>query len=318
MKKRILLLLCLVLLISLPSSINAGIFTVPEWVQKSCVFLMKGEEPTGTGFLLWLKDQDITFCYLVTAKHVIQKVLSNSNAPLSVRFNLKEKGKAEVIAFPTFNFNGLRWLQHNNPAVDLAALPLSIFSRIKDLEVGGKKVENEKDNFFASSDWINRYKVGPGDQVFTLGLVPYLYSKDQLNLVLSRFGKISLLPEEEIFIPGGKQKAYFIDCQAFPGNSGGPAFVLIERTETGALIAGWRFALLGVVTEFVPSPLRGKKVGLQETGPKKKIQLIENTGITKVVPIDYLIEIIFSDNQKAFRKKILEAIKNRRKVENEE
>ena len=128
MKNRILLLLCFVLLISLPNSINAGTFTVPEWVQKSCVFLMKGEKPAGTGFLVWLEDQEFTFCYLVTAKHVIQKVLSNSNAPLSVRFNLKQKGKAKIITFPTFNFNGLRWLQHDNPAVDLAALPLAVFA----------------------------------------------------------------------------------------------------------------------------------------------------------------------------------------------
>ena len=141
--------------------------------------------------------------------------------------------------------------------------------------------------------------------MFSLGLVPYLYSKDQPNLVLSRFGKISLLPEDELDLPGGKQKTYFIDSQAFGGNSGGPVFVKIGRKESGKTPFGtWRFALLGVITQFVPSPLRMKEVQLQKIPPKKGIQLIENTGITKVIPVDYLTEILFSDEQKKFRKRM--------------
>lgn len=313
MKSRYLSLLVLVLLPFLTQA-HASDFTVPDWVQKSCVFIMDGENAKGTGFLIWLEDYESTFCYLITAKHVIEPILSKSNTPLSLRFNLKEEGKAEIITFPTFTFNGIRWLQCNNPAVDIAVVPLMIFGKIQDLETGGKVISDPNDEFMATAEWIKKYKIGAGDNVFTLGLVPYLYSKDQINLVLSRFGKVSLLPQKEITIPGGKQKAYFIDSQAFGGNSGGPVFVLINRNESGAMITGWRFALLGVVTQFVPSPLRMMEVTTQNTAQQKRVLPIENTGITKVIPVDYLLDIIFSDEQKKFRKEIVEAAKKKKKT----
>jgi len=313
MKSRYLSLLMAVLL-PFSAQAYASNFTVPDWVQKSCVFIMNGEKAQGTGFLIWLKDYESTFCYLVTAKHVIEPILSKSNTLLSLRFNLKEEDKAEIITFPTFEFDGVRWLQCNNQAVDIAVVPLMIFGKIQDLETGGKLISDPNDEFLATAEWIKKYKVGAGDDVFTLGLVPYLYSKDQINLVLSRFGKVSLLPQKEIAIPGGKQKAYFIDSQAFGGNSGGPVFVLIERNESGGMIVGWRFALLGVVTQFVPSPLRMQKVTVQDTAQQKGIQLIENTGITKVIPVDYLSDIIFSDEQKKFRKEIVEANRKKNKA----
>lgn len=114
---------------------------------------------------------------------------------------------------------------------------------------------------------------------------------------------------KEVDLPGGKQKSYFIDSQAFGGNSGGPAFVLLERNESGGMIIGWHFALLGVVTQFVPSPLRTQKFNLEDTTQKQGLILIENTGITKVVPVDYLVDILFSDEQLKFRTEIVKAKK---------
>ncbi len=72
------------------------------------------------------------------------------------------------------------------------------------------------------------------------------------------------------------------------------------------MIIGWRIALLGVVTEFVPSPLRAAEVQL--TGAEKQRILIpmENTGISKVVPVDYLTGLLFSQGQQEFRKKVVE------------
>ena len=267
---------------------------------------MSDEEAKGTGFLIWIKEYDFNFCYLVTAKHVAQSVLSNNQNPLKVRFNLKEGNNSKIIDFPTFNFEGKRWIEHENPAIDIAVIPLTIFDKVSKLEVGVRLIESPEDEFLATTQWIDRYKVAPGDQAFTLGLVPYLYAKDQKNLVLSRYGTISLLLDQEINLPGGKQKAYFLDCQAFPGNSGGPAFVLIERSEKGPLLSGWRFGLLGVVSEFVPSALRTRRIDIQDTQDQTAIQLIENTGISKIIPVDYLVDILFSDNQKYFRKEIIE------------
>lgn len=293
------------LLLLSPFSSPAGTFTVPEWVEKSCVFVMKGEKAEGTGFLLGVKDQETTFFYFVTAKHVIKPALENSRT-LRLRLNVRDSDKAEIVDFPIFLFDGKPWIEHTNNAVDLAVSPLALADKIQRYDVQMNTVDSPTNELFACDTFIKKYKVRPGDQAFTLGLVPYLFSKDTKNLVMARSGTISMVGVSELPLPGGTQKAHFLDCAAFGGQSGGPAFVLLERTETGALIAGWRIALLGIVTEFVPSPLRMAEVTLAEQEKQKAMMPIENTGISKVVPVDYLADILFSDSQKEFRRQVLE------------
>jgi hypothetical protein len=282
-----------------------GTFTIPDWVMKSCVFVMKGDKAEGTGFLLGVKEQESTFCYFITAKHVISPALK-SEPVLRLRLNKKDGSNAEVVDFPMIGFKNKPWIEHSNPAVDLAIAPLAIFNKIEKYDVQMYTVKSEDDDLFASQAFIQRFKVRPGDSAFTIGLVPYLFIKDNENLVMSRSGTISMVGTKELNIPGGKQIAHFLDCAAFGGQSGGPAFVLLERNENGALIAGWKIGLLGVVTEFVPSPLRSAKVRLTEEAQKEAIIPIENTGISKIVPVDYAIDIIFSKDQKDFRKKTYE------------
>lgn len=72
------------------------------------------------------------------------------------------------------------------------------------------------------------------------------------------------------------------------------------------MILGWRFALLGIVTEFVPSPLRAAKAVLTEKEEQETLIPMENTGISKVVPVDYLVDLLFSQDQKEFRKRVVE------------
>jgi len=282
-----------------------GTFTIPDWVMKSCVFVMKGDKAEGTGFLIGVKEQESTFCYFVTAKHVILPALKDTSV-LHLRLNKKDGSGAETIEFPMFRFNNKAWLEHNNPAIDLAVAPLAIFDKVQKYDVQMYPVDSATNDIFATQSFINRFKVRPGDSAFSLGLVPYLFNKDGENLVMSRSGTISMVGTKELNLPGGKQVAHFLDCAAFGGQSGGPAFVLLERSEDGALIAGWRIALLGVVTEFVPSPLRSAKVVLTEEERKEAVIPIENTRISKVVPVDYLVEILFSGEQQDIRKKVVE------------
>lgn len=72
---------------ALPFCARGGTFTIPEWVEKSCVFVMKGDKAEGTGFILGVKDQDTTFFYFITAKHVIVPALKDAKS-LKLRLNL--------------------------------------------------------------------------------------------------------------------------------------------------------------------------------------------------------------------------------------
>jgi hypothetical protein len=279
----------------------AGTFTVPEWVRNSCVFVMLNDTTAiGSGFLVGIQQDSVTFCYLISAKHVIEPVLKSANNIL-IRVNRKEKESPQILNLPTLGFNGKRWIEHNNPAIDVAIVPLAIWDKMDLIEVNMFVVTDSTKDYFADSVFLKKFKVSSGDGVFTLGLVPDLFNKDEKNLVLSRFGTVSALPQYNLKLPGGEQKAYFLDCPAFGGNSGGPAYLLLERDENSSLIAGWRIALLGVVTEFVPSPLRMKTVET-ENAKNIAVQLIENTGISKVVPVDYLKELLYSKDQIEFRK----------------
>lgn len=282
---------------------TAGTFTIPDWLMKSCFFVMKGTDAIGTGFLVGVQDQDRTFYYFVTAKHVIVPALTDSKV-LHLRLNKKGGNGADVVDFPLITFEGKPWLEHEKSVVDLAVVPLAIGNKINDYDVNLISADTPTSDAFATQSFISRFKIRPGDRAFTLGLVPYLFSKDEKNIVMTRSGSISMIDDHELSLPGGKQKAYFLDSPSFPGQSGGPAFVLLERNEAGDLIAGWRIALLGVVTQFVPSPLRFG-FAMTESNQQALIPL-ENTGISKIVPVDYLTEILFSEKQKDFRKSIAE------------
>ncbi len=280
--------------------------------MQSCVFVMKGGAAEGTGFLIGVKEQEVTFCYFITAKHVILPALKNIPV-LNLRLNKKDGSGAEVVAFSMIAFNNKLWIEHSNSAVDLAVAPLAIFDKVQKYDVKMYTVDSEDNELFATQSFLKRFKIRPGDRAFTLGLVPYLFNKDGENLVMTRSGSISMVGTKELNLPGGKQIAHFLDCAAFGGQSGGPAFVLLERNEEGAFIAGWRIGLLGVVTEFVPSPLRTAKVSLGEEERKEALIPMENTGISKIVPVDYLVDLLFSEEQKDFRKKIVE---NQKKTSN--
>lgn len=84
---------------------SAGTFTIPDWLMKSCFFVMKDNDAIGTGFLIGVKDQDRTFYYFVTAKHVIVPALTDSNV-LHLRLNKKGGNGADIVDFPLIQFDG--------------------------------------------------------------------------------------------------------------------------------------------------------------------------------------------------------------------
>lgn len=302
-------------------STKASTFTIPDWIINSAVFVMNGDRPFGSGFLLGLREDGVTYCYLITAKHVIVPLLSEGRKLLTLRFNHKNNQDPIIMTFSTDSYNDKQWLEHENQSVDIAIVPIPIYDKQtgdispKDLNVNMYIIDNPTSDYLATKEWINKYNIARGDKVFTIGLVPSLYSKNERNLVLSRFGNISLLSQKELDLPRGKQKVYFVDCPSFGGNSGGPVYVLLERTEASEPVLGWKIALLGVVIEFVESPLRMEEVELQEKEREKGLKLLENTGISKVVPVDYIVDILFSDSLKASRKQATQTIKKNIKNE---
>ena len=61
----------------------------------------------------------------------------------------------------------------------------------------------------------------------------------------------------------------------------------------------------------MPSPLRVAKIEVEETKEKSEILPLENTGISKVVPVDYLVDVLFSQDQRTLRENIISRIKSK-------
>ena len=248
----------------------AAFWTIPESLNNVCALIMAGESPEGTGFIVFVKDRDIIFSYLITARHVAKKVSAIDPKNWKIHLSRVDSSCAEVLEFPAVFHDGQTWLEHENPSVDIAAIRAPIAERYKEFGVRYIVLEDASSEWFATRECLRKYSVRQGDQVFTLGLIPWLFTKGERNLIMTRFGNISMLPLNEIEIPGGRQRTYFTDCAAFPGNSGSPCFVLLERNAEGVMDGTWRFALLGVVTELVPSILRTKEISLEGQRKKQK------------------------------------------------
>src|SRR5258708_40047715 len=89
--------------------------------------------PLGTGFFVGYPDRRLgagyNFCYLVTAKHVLQDVDGTFLASVTVRLNLKSPTGDSEVGFirdiPVTDAQGnLLWFHSEDPAEDVVALPL--------------------------------------------------------------------------------------------------------------------------------------------------------------------------------------------------
>ncbi len=274
---------------------NVSAFNIPDEVINSVVFVMQEVEkdnkkediPVGSGFLISVRtDKGSLFSYFVTARHVVDQILSDGRKTLKLRFSRANGEGGEVIPFETDSYNGKQYLEHKNKYVDLAVIPLGLFNNEK-IEAAGVVfvmpiITSPTDKYFASADWIKIHEVKQGYKVFTVGLSPLVYNKAEKNLVLSRFGTISFLIEKEFDFPPplnwGPQKVYFVDCPTFGGNSGGPVYVYSECSECGGFIPEIRAALLGIMIGFVPSELRKMYVEVPE---KESTKTQNKKGSTK-------------------------------------
>ena len=124
--------------------------------------------------------------------------------------------------------------------------------------------------------------VSTGDGIFVLGFPNGIRGKTK-NYVIVKKGIIARYDEELL-----KEAHFFIDSSAYPGNSGGPIIykpelVAIQNTKFIS-----RSALIGIISEGITF----QEIAISEQTGRPRIAFEEQTGIIKVVPIDFVIEAI--------------------------
>jgi len=229
------------------------------------------------------------YIFLVTNRHVFE-----GERHVDLRFNTKD-GKTKIfkqeLFFPN---NEPRWLAHRNKKVDLALLNVSpVILNENAIEYVFISEEN-----FAHLRNFAKIGINVGDAVFILGF-PLGLSGNIQNHSCAKWGIVSRFDKEII----KDSKAFLIDSSVFPGNSGGPVILRPTPNFLNGTTAVQTALLVGVISGYIPYTER-----LLSEQTKKVVSLsIENSGLSSVVPMDFVKQIF--NNWLSQKKKIEKAQK---------
>jgi len=238
-----------------------------------------GEKSGGSGFLVGVPskvNEHRFYGYAITNSHVIRE----AGSPI-IRLNTKE-GDMDILPIDKQD-----WKHHPN-GDDLAAYPLSI-------DVDKYRMKFIPINLFITQEIISVEKIGAGDEVFMVGRF-IGYDGKQQNIPTVRFGNIAIgvvqpLPHRRGYL----QDSFLIETRSLSGYSGSPVFVHILPFSKRPKSKGWSKEkgpwLLGVDwghEHFFEKVLEDD--GKTEVAEKWKVRT--NSGITNVVPVWKLLELL--------------------------
>lgn len=203
----------------------------------------------GTGVIFYFRHKDAIIPCIVTAKHILRDTLKGWNPDrLNIRFGNQDSLPIDGHFGDVYELRGPLnepiWLEHPDPSVDLAVFLLD----------PGKENSRDFGGYIPYSIITNDEEYFEGREIYVLGY-PGVVGFDLLNKPVLRRGIIS-------WVPSNMEKSgskILIDCNIFPGNSGGPVF--LPSRNTGTILQDTIFQhpkFLGIVSEMRVSydPLR--------------------------------------------------------------
>jgi hypothetical protein len=207
------------------------------------------------------------FIYLVTARHVAEKLSNN----LFIKMNKKD-GQSLLV-----QGKEAKWFTHpTDGSVDVAVLPWA-----PSLEEFDYKYIHA--DMLLSDKIIQTEGIGVGDEVFITGLFAHVRGSNR-NLPIVRIGNIAMMPDEVVPTELGNIEAYLVEARSIGGLSGSPAFV---RKTVPVGIGG--FYLLGLMHGHWEIPTRNKNDLLMNDDLSGKV----NMGIAIVVPAKKILEVLY-------------------------
>jgi len=249
-----------------------------DQIKESVVFLgfieNGHERVVGTGFLIQVDN----IFHLVTAKHVVE----NNHENLYVFLNSKQFQNASAKPLKQIYDNGLTWVRHQDPTIDIAVLPFLLNTEDKVKFIPDELIMKDITELHELID------------VFYASFQPGLnnFKKDGGVHPIIRKGVVSRMNNDSTF---------YIDGAAFPGNSGSPIFLFptpIKINDSGFMIGGpMKVQLLGVMGAYISY----QDVAISQQTKKPKVIFEENTGLSLIYSTKSLMELIESSD---FQKQI--------------
>jgi hypothetical protein len=197
------------MIVTPPQILNCAVYIYPSKESATVGELSSGG--SGVSVFVPLKEnQDAGQIYVVTARHVIEKMRN----PV-LRINKNKTGGG----MDCFETNRSRWVDHPD-GDDLAALPIDLDP--ESLDLLPVLIEMFVDETIRGQ-WLL-----PGDEVFMIGRF-FSHEGTQRNTPSVRFGNISMLPHEPMRNDRGfDQESFLVEQRSLPGYSGSPVFVYID------------------------------------------------------------------------------------------
>jgi S1-C subfamily serine protease len=223
------------------------------------------------------KEQNLYHVYLITNRHVfkgLKRVL--------LRFNptAREAAKTYFIDLVDKSVKKRLWTPHPNPNIDIAITGINV-KLLR--EQGIQFAYFRSDQHIATLDKIAELGITEGDFVYTLGFPMGLIGPER-NYVIVRSGNIARIQDAI----DRRSNEFLIDVLTFPGNSGGPVFTkpeVVAITDTKAVSSGY---LIGVIKSYLPY----QEFAISEQTKRRRVMFEENSGLTGVIPIDFVQEAI--------------------------
>ena len=242
------------------------------------------DEPTwiGTGFLFGklLKESEdkknLYQVYLVTNKHVLL-----DTELILVRFNPQTDQPAKDYPVELKDKIGkIKWIGHPDPDIDVAVIPIR-FSKVQ--KEGMKCSFFESDKHIADISELHKMESTEGDFVYIMGFPMGIVAKDRQH-VFVRTGIIARI--RDLFEK--RVKDFVVDAFVFPGNSGGPVITKPEIISIDGTKHNNKARLIGIVKSYIPFV----DVAISNQTKRPRITFEENTGLSKVEPVDYILQTI--------------------------
>ena len=262
----------------IPSKYLNSVVAIGKDDGKGGVFWM------GTGFLFGYRfpneqyEDNVYSIFLVSNKHVIK----NQNY-VYLRFNPQggqpaQNHKLDIVV-GKLNLSKM----HPNDGVDVAIVSIPQLY-IDNLVKNGVSLD-----FFTFDTESYQMKdlkseeVTEGDGVFVLGY-PMGNVGNTRQYVILRGGVIARIHD----MLEGYSTDYIVDAPVFPGNSGGPVIIKPELTHITGTKPHNKSCLIGLVKSYIPY----QDVAISPQTGRSRVVFEENTGLTNVEPVDYIIETI--------------------------
>jgi hypothetical protein len=282
---------------------------IPDEMRKCVVFVgYRNREGVhcfaGTAFFVSreLIGLQKSFMYVVTAKHVIDKIRDKNCDKVCLRTNFSD-GKARWVDTDIGH-----WIYHpdESQVVDIAAYPAALAPSMDHLTI-------PLSNFV--TDEILKKHVGIGSEIFMAGLFANHHGQ-QRNIPIVRVGNIIAMPEEQVETSLGFMDAYLIEARSLGGISGSPVFATVRgfqttETELGVSIGhADAFHLMGLMHGHwdLKDDIDADAVSTEDISGKKNV----NMGIAIVVPSSKLLEVIRQPMQRKREDEVEKDLRNNR------